>query len=444
MNGSVHRRPESQKDSVDPQETLHRREEDCVEKESTEPSIFTATSGSANHSFALMSHQMEEICAQESNHPEIPDSPLTPIVDGAQQDLEMPAVDLGNEQVVVNYPLTDPVVNPPPNPPTVEQSFEEPLKPHPCCLPHPESMLARGISCITRVFLVDFLPPTYTFLPYRTSHSTTLKFQIPFFIFSGPDPPPPELGSPGDLYVAPATNALYACMAVAGADGGGGAGSGVWMPWRAIGYSEAKPRDFKLTDPGLLLHPYFPAHVLWTFKACFGWYSIVTLNNWRRDTKLRMLVKGHEEAGEAAKVLVAQTLQLQQEKAALAADRKGEKGKKKGVKRRVSTVEDEEEEGESAGEADDYEPKKKKAREEANAAVVNNFSIAQQARRAGAFGARKRRLVGLHLALSLDGDHIGIPTAGLHTPICPRTSTGACDHSIRARDRTRRCTCARE
>ncbi|KAJ7039348.1 hypothetical protein C8F04DRAFT_1255054 [Mycena alexandri] len=244
-------------------------------------------------------------------------------------------------------------------------------------------MSARGISCITRVFLVDFLPPTYPFLPFRTSYSTTLRLQIPFFIYSGPDPPPAELGSPGDLYVAPATNALYACMAVAGADGGGGAGSGVWTPWCAIGYSEPKLRAFKLSEPGLLLHPYFPAHVLWTFKANFGWYSLVTLNNLRCDSQLKILVKGHEEAGEAAKVLVAQTLQLQQEKAILAADRKGEKGKKKGAKRRASAVEnEEEEEGEREDEEDDYEPKKKKAREEANAVVPNKLSIAQQARRA--------------------------------------------------------------
>ncbi|KAJ7721612.1 hypothetical protein B0H16DRAFT_1602286 [Mycena metata] len=254
-------------------------------------------------------------------------------------------------------------------------------------------MAMAGISCTTRVLLVDVLPPSYPFLPFRTSNSKTPKFQIPFFAFSGPDPPPPALGSPGDVYVAPATNALYACMPA-------GSGATLWTPWRAVGLSENGRSVFapslirwggqlKLTDPGLLAHPYFPAQVLWAqaFNGCFGWYAIKTVNKFRRDARLGELLEGRGlDAEGAAKVLVGCTLKEGEERAAAREKEKMGGGKgtgKKGVKRKASAMQEDEGEGEDeVGQAkdeaqkkreqgtedkNDKSPKKKRAREEVEA-----------------------------------------------------------------------------
>ncbi|KAJ6588381.1 hypothetical protein B0H19DRAFT_1057577 [Mycena capillaripes] len=228
------------------------------------------------------------------------------------------------------------------------------LTPHPCTFPLPPFVAAHGITCITRTFLVDILPASYPYLPFRCSSSPNAKFQIPFFQFSGPDPPPANIGSPGDIYVAPAASALYARLPVPvpvpvnggdGVDGGVSVVAHAWTPWTAVAY-EAHRREIKLTEPGLLHHPFFPAHVLWAAKNAFAWYSLSTVNNTRREVRTKRLFgtgasggageggdgeAGRDagmgaEAGEAAKVLVALTLQNAADKSVASKGREREKG----------------------------------------------------------------------------------------------------------------------
>ncbi|KAF8169025.1 hypothetical protein K438DRAFT_1774533 [Mycena galopus ATCC 62051] len=179
------------------------------------------------------------------------------------------------------------------------------LRPHPCTFPLPESVAVRGISAVVRTFLVDILPPDYPFLPFRPSSSpTSKKWHIPFFCFSGPDPPPTDIGSLGDIYVAPAASAMYGYLPVDGA-----ADRGVWTRWSAVNCE--KVRELKLGEPGVFGHPYFPMQLLWA-RGPFGWYSLSSVNNVRRNT--RSLVE-NKDVESATKILVAHALQLWEEQA---------------------------------------------------------------------------------------------------------------------------------
>ncbi|KAJ6538325.1 hypothetical protein DFH09DRAFT_1368960 [Mycena vulgaris] len=188
-----------------------------------------------------------------------------------------------------------------PTEPLTQEPFE--LIPHPCTFPPPESATTKGIECTTRTFLVDVLPATYPYLPYRFSASPCAKFQIPFFLFTGPDPPPTDIGTPGDVYVAPGSSALYAYLA------------GGWVRWTpADPAPPARRATLKLGDAGLLPHPHFPAHLLWAGERAFAWYSLSSVLNARRDVRANAVVSPDAGPAEAAKVLVARTLRWAEEK----------------------------------------------------------------------------------------------------------------------------------
>ncbi|KAJ7663490.1 hypothetical protein B0H17DRAFT_1211664 [Mycena rosella] len=178
------------------------------------------------------------------------------------------------------------------------------LRPHPCTLPRPES---PGITCTTRTFLVDYLPPTYPYMHYRSASSPNPKFQIHFFVFSGPDPPPSDIGAtPGDVYVAPAASALYAYLPAGG-----------WTRWTAVAPdAQARRSTLRLEDAGLLAHPHFPDRMLWPSDSTFTWYSI---NNSR----------ARRNKGVGAEVLVARTLQHGHEAKRRAEDGQGTKTRKR-------------------------------------------------------------------------------------------------------------------
>ncbi|KAJ7449257.1 hypothetical protein FB451DRAFT_1410983 [Mycena latifolia] len=183
---------------------------------------------------------------------------------------------------------------------TPEEALE--LTPHPCTLPPPESATTHGITCTTRIFLVDVLPPSYPYLPFRFSAtSASPKFQIPFFCFSGPDPPPADIGAAGDVYIA-AANTLYAHLPVHG-----------WTRWTAA-HPPHNRTLFKLGDAGLLSHPYFPDRLLWATDPAFSWYSLSSVHNARRSAGTKMLVPPDADADAAAKILVARTLQCGDDK----------------------------------------------------------------------------------------------------------------------------------
>ncbi|KAJ7124422.1 hypothetical protein C8R44DRAFT_734905 [Mycena epipterygia] len=205
------------------------------------------------------------------------------------------------------------------------------LKPHPCTLPPPESALVKGITCTTRAFLVDILPAHYPYLSQYSNSTTTSKFQIPFFCFSGPDPPPADIGGLGDVYVAPAASALYAYLA----DGTPGGGGGAWMRWTAVGFLTSS-RLLKLGDPGLLGHPYFPEHLLWTGERKFAWYALSSVHNMRRDARVQGLFKHNEDAEAGAKILVARTLENEKEcEEKGIRKRRGEEPERKGPKKKT-------------------------------------------------------------------------------------------------------------
>ncbi|KAJ7469869.1 hypothetical protein B0H11DRAFT_2283764, partial [Mycena galericulata] len=178
------------------------------------------------------------------------------------------------------------------------------LKPHPCTLPAPQFLTTEGITCKTGTFLVDSLPPTYPYLPFHSSRPrTSAKFQIPFFVFSGPDPPPADIAYLGDVYVAPEASALYAYLPVDEIMGGG-----AWTRWTAVG-PEEHARNLTSGEVALLRHPYFPEHILWTRERTFSWYSLGSINNLRREARNKKLFIANEDAEAAAKILVARALQ---------------------------------------------------------------------------------------------------------------------------------------
>ncbi|KAK7053682.1 hypothetical protein R3P38DRAFT_2682886 [Favolaschia claudopus] len=141
----------------------------------------------------------------------------------------------------------------------VDRSSEKPTStPHPCSFPTPER---PGITCLTHLFLVDKLPEDYPYLPFQTDLGTLVqtKHQIPFYCFSGPDPPPNDVGaSLGDLYIASDASILYAYL-----DSKENlAQEGVWKRWNAV---SGMPNV-----DALLKHPHFPDRYLWTING-FTW-----------------------------------------------------------------------------------------------------------------------------------------------------------------------------
>ncbi|KAJ7469868.1 hypothetical protein B0H11DRAFT_2043725 [Mycena galericulata] len=159
------------------------------------------------------------------------------------------------------------------------------LKRHPCEFPPPKSAVAEGpITCTIHDFRVEVLPPNYPYLPYLPSASPSPKFQrVPFFFFSGPDPPPADIGSFGDLYVAPTTDALYAYLPVDGTGGGG-----AWTRWTAlIG----------------LAHPYLPDRLLWPGPKGmpFSWYPIRSIEQFLREEDKISKKRHAEEVEEVLK-----------------------------------------------------------------------------------------------------------------------------------------------
>ncbi|KAJ7663486.1 hypothetical protein B0H17DRAFT_1144055 [Mycena rosella] len=176
------------------------------------------------------------------------------------------------------------------------------VQPHPCTLPPPKSA-TPGITCTTRTFLVDFIPGTYPYLYTRSP--TSGKFQIDFFVFSGPDPPPADIGGAGDVYVAPAARRLYAYLPAGG-----------WTRW-TVGGNTART-TLRLGDAGLLGHPYFPDRLLWASESAFSWYALNSINANRYRTK-----------GETPEELVARTLEHEQEKKRRAEDREDARTRKR-------------------------------------------------------------------------------------------------------------------
>ncbi|KAK7053683.1 hypothetical protein R3P38DRAFT_2500459, partial [Favolaschia claudopus] len=182
--------------------------------------------------------------------------------------------------------------------------------PHPCSMPLPASFAARGITATTHTFLVDYLPQNYPYLPFRHHRSTSAKLQIAFFILIGTeDTPPTDLTdrfSFGDIYVSYTSKALYAYLpANANAnmsDELEESSPGAWTRWSAV--SSNCTRNLKGDEAGLLGHPYFPYQFLWPMKK-FGWYSVASINNTRREVRTTLQAGDLESAGRA---IVARTM----------------------------------------------------------------------------------------------------------------------------------------
>ncbi|KAJ7469874.1 hypothetical protein B0H11DRAFT_2435665 [Mycena galericulata] len=173
---------------------------------------------------------------------------------------------------------------------------------NPCTFPPPISSITEGITCTTRAFYVDTLPPSY---PYFVSKSSSAKnFQIPFFLFSGPDPPPADIGCLGDVYVAPEASALYGYLPVDEAAGGGG-----WVRWTAINVGCEQRLLLKFSDSGMLGHPYFPERILWARKMDISWYALGSINAARREMCNEKLPMVNEDAETATKKWVARAVQ---------------------------------------------------------------------------------------------------------------------------------------
>ncbi|KAJ7906175.1 hypothetical protein B0H13DRAFT_2021464, partial [Mycena leptocephala] len=145
-----------------------------------------------------------------------------------------------------------------------------------------------GITCVASHFLVKKLPENYPFVCSTARLSD--NFQFPFFCFSGPDPPPVDFGSLGDLYVAPAANALYAYLPSDGLFE-----DGAWTRWSAVRPASDHGR-FQFGETGLLQHPFFPERVLWVNKA---------------QARASKLFAGNEDVATVTNILVAHTLQTQ-------------------------------------------------------------------------------------------------------------------------------------
>ncbi|KAK7001685.1 hypothetical protein R3P38DRAFT_3046896 [Favolaschia claudopus] len=141
----------------------------------------------------------------------------------------------------------------------LDRSSEKPTStPHPCTFPTPKR---PGITCLTHLFLVDKLPENYPYLPFQADLGTLVqtKHQIPFYCFSGPDPPPNDVGaSLGDLYIASDACILYAYLG----SNENLAQEGVWKRWDAV---TGTPNV-----DALLKHPHFPDRYLWTING-FTW-----------------------------------------------------------------------------------------------------------------------------------------------------------------------------
>ncbi|KAF7354578.1 hypothetical protein MSAN_01371000 [Mycena sanguinolenta] len=165
------------------------------------------------------------------------------------------------------------------------------------------SLAARGITSSNCTLLVDILPANYPSQHYVSQ--TAKKWQISFLYFSGPDPPPSDIGSPGDIYVSPAASALYGCLPVEGATK-----CRTWKRWGALRSADSA-REVKLNDSGIVGHPYLPGYLLWPVKSSFGWYSLKTVNNTRRDVRSSL---ENENAEAVTKILIERTLQLQEGK----------------------------------------------------------------------------------------------------------------------------------
>ncbi|KAJ7775647.1 hypothetical protein DFH07DRAFT_87373 [Mycena maculata] len=207
------------------------------------------------------------------------------------------------------------------------------LRPHPCTSPPPQSATVEGITCASATFRVDALRENYPYLPIRSSNLPNAKFQIPFFIFSGPDPPPADIGTPGDVYVAPAASALYAYLPV---DSAGGA----WKRWTAV-RPDTCAYELKSIDEGLLRHPYAPERFLWAKEKTFSWFSLSSINICRRAVRQKKLFVADEDAEAAAKLLVALTLQnAGDDNFKLPKKRRTDDGGKPRKKARVSTNSD--------------------------------------------------------------------------------------------------------
>ncbi|KAJ7713694.1 hypothetical protein DFH07DRAFT_785885 [Mycena maculata] len=206
------------------------------------------------------------------------------------------------------------------------------LRPHPCTFPPPQSATVEGITCTNATFHVDVLRENYPYRPIRSSSLPNAKFQIPFFIFSGPDPPPADIGTPGDVYVVPAST-LYAYLPV---DSEGGA----WTQWTAV-CTDTCAYELKSTDEGLLRHPYTPERFLWAKEKTFSWFSLSSINICRRAVRQKKLFVADEDAEAAAKVLVALTLQnAGDDNFKLPKKRRTDDGEKPRKKARVSTNSD--------------------------------------------------------------------------------------------------------
>ncbi|KAJ7828365.1 hypothetical protein B0H14DRAFT_3466367 [Mycena olivaceomarginata] len=137
------------------------------------------------------------------------------------------------------------------------------LRPHPCTLPPPDanSLAARGITCTLSTFLVSSVPATYPYLPLPPPrHRDRLQSPRPLLLVLGPRPAP-------DGH-RPARRAT--CVGV----------NGAWTRWTAINPTPTPPRvgrEVKLGDPGLVPHPYFPAHLLWARRSGVGWSALSTV-----------------------------------------------------------------------------------------------------------------------------------------------------------------------
>ncbi|KAJ7848945.1 hypothetical protein B0H14DRAFT_2766373 [Mycena olivaceomarginata] len=160
------------------------------------------------------------------------------------------------------------------------------LQVHPCTLSPPER---PGMTILRK--------PIPTFLSncsndYARMHQDSRprasvpiqQIQIPFFCFSGPDPPPANIGSLASaLYAYLPSDDLFE--------------DGSWTRWR---------------DPGLLQHPYFPDRVLWAFTTSFSWFRLDSVNRMMRTVPLSWY-RDSEDTVTATKTMVDQTVLGQKE-----------------------------------------------------------------------------------------------------------------------------------
>ncbi|KAJ7933044.1 hypothetical protein B0H13DRAFT_755837 [Mycena leptocephala] len=170
--------------------------------------------------------------------------------------------------------------------------------------PPPRPQKRTGITCVASHFLVKELPENYPYFCRKTQSFMSDKFQFPFSYFSGPNPPPPDFGSPGDVYVAPAARALYAYLPTDGLFE-----DGAWTRWSAMrpasDHSSLQPGE-----AGLLQHPFFPERVLWVNEGTIWWYTLTSVNTMRGECP-RWLFAGNEDVAAVTEILVAHTLQKQ-------------------------------------------------------------------------------------------------------------------------------------